>query len=117
MQETIRNEVRRTRKRKQRRRFLWVIPLAVLAVVYLAGALFFSRNFLPNTTINGQDVGGKSIKAVTAIYNEIGIAELAQQKIEHYFAESRKYLDRVGVSAEKKQELIAYTNRMMNRQY
>jgi geranylgeranyl diphosphate synthase type II len=64
-----------------------------------------------------QPVPEEKIKAVTAIYNEIGIAELAQQKIEHYFAESRKYLDRVGVSAEKKQELIAYTNRMMNRQY
>lgn len=64
-----------------------------------------------------QPVPEEKIKAVTAIYNEIGVAELAQQKIEHYFAESRRYLDRVGVAAEKKQELIAYTNRMMNRKF
>ncbi len=59
----------------------------------------------------------EKIQAVTQIYNEIGIAKLAQEKIEYYFKQSRIYLDRVGVSQEKKQELINYTNRMMQRQY
>lgn len=58
----------------------------------------------------------EKIEAVTRIYNEIGINRLAQEKIEHYFAESRKYLAAVNVPEERKQELIAYTNEMMKRE-
>ena len=65
----------------------------------------------------GQPDPQEKIKAVTDIYNQLGIAQLAQAKIEHYFAESRQYLDRVGVPAEQKQVLTDYTNRMMNRKY
>ena len=58
----------------------------------------------------------EKIEAVTRIYNEIGINRLAQEKIEHYFAESRKYVAAVNVPEERKQELIAYTNEMMKRE-
>ena len=58
----------------------------------------------------------EKIEAVTRIYNEIGINRLAQEKIEHYFAESRKYLAAVNVPEERKQELIAYTDEMMKRE-
>ena len=51
------------------------------------------------------------------LYNEIGIDKLAQQKIEYYFAQSRKFLNEVGVSDERKKELAAYAERMMHRQY
>ncbi len=58
----------------------------------------------------------EKIAAVTRLYDEIGIGEIAEQKINHYFAESRKYLAQVGVPDERKRELEAYTGKMMHRQ-
>lgn len=57
----------------------------------------------------------EKVSAVTALYDKLGIDRLAQDKIEYYFAESRKYLDAVNVPAERKEELIAYTAKMMKR--
>lgn len=66
--------------------------------------------------INAQDFNrDEKVAAVTALYGKLGIDRLAQEKIEWYFAESRKYLDAVSVSPERKQELLAYTNKMMKR--
>ena len=59
----------------------------------------------------------QKIAAVTRLYNEIGIRELAEQKIAYYFAESRKYLAAISVSDERKAELKAYTDKMMHRTY
>ena len=59
----------------------------------------------------------EKITALTRAYNNIGIDKLAQEKIEHYFAESRKFLDKVNVTDERKQVLVEYTNRMMHREY
>ena len=59
----------------------------------------------------------QKIAAVTNLYNAIGIRELAEQKIAYYFEESRKYLEAVGVSNERKAELKAYTDKMMHRTY
>lgn len=58
---------------------------------------------------------GEKIAAVTRIYNEIGIDRMAKDKIEQYFAQSKRYLDRVCLPTERKRELEAYTNEMMNR--
>lgn len=58
----------------------------------------------------------EKVAAVTALYGKLGIDTLAKQKIEYYFAESRKYLDAVSVSPERKQELLAYTAKMMKRE-
>lgn len=66
------------------------------------------------TTATSFDAKEK-IAAVTNIYNEIGIDKLAQKKIEYYFEQSRKYLDAVNAPAERKAELMAYTNKMMHR--
>lgn len=59
----------------------------------------------------------EKVAAVTRLYNEIGIDRLAQQKIEYFFAESRKYLAKVSVAEERKAELAAYAERMMKRKY
>ena len=59
----------------------------------------------------------EKIAAVTRIYNEIGIDRLAMEKIRHYFDESKKHLDAVGVTPERKAELARYTAEMMKRQY
>lgn len=59
----------------------------------------------------------QKIEAVTQIYNEIGISQLAEQKIKHYFNESRKYLETINLPKERKLELEAYTDKMMKRNY
>ncbi|MCD8202710.1 MAG: polyprenyl synthetase family protein [Prevotella sp.] len=59
----------------------------------------------------------EKIAAVTDIYNKLGINHLAEEKIEYYFAQSRKYLAAINVSDERKIVLTEYTNKMMNRKY
>lgn len=59
----------------------------------------------------------EKVDAVTRLYNEIGINQLAQDKIAYYFAQSKKFLDAVNVSEEKKEELRKYAQKMMKRQY
>ena len=59
----------------------------------------------------------EKVDAVTRLYNEIGINQLAQDKIAYYFEQSKKYLDAVNVPEEKKEELRKYAQKMMKRQY
>lgn len=59
----------------------------------------------------------EKVDAVTRFYNEIGIDQLAQDKIAYYFEQSKKYLDAVNVPEEKKEELRKYAQKMMKRQY
>lgn len=59
----------------------------------------------------------EKVDAVTRLYNEIGIDQLAQDKIAYYFAQSKKNLDAVNVPEEKKEELRKYAQKMMKRQY
>lgn len=59
----------------------------------------------------------EKVEAVTCLYNEIGIDKMAQDRIAYYFEQSKKYLDAVGVSADRKEELRQYAQRMMKRQY
>lgn len=59
----------------------------------------------------------EKVKAMTQLYDEIGIDKLAQQKIKYYFDESRRYIDAVSVSEDRKRELRAYAERMMERKY
>ena len=58
----------------------------------------------------------EKIAAVTEIYNEIGINELATEKIRFYFNESLKYLDVVKLDDNRKTEVLAYTREMMKRE-
>lgn len=59
----------------------------------------------------------EKIDAVTALYNDMGIDRLAQDKMATYYEESKKYLAAVQVSTEKKRELTAYAQQMMKRTY
>lgn len=58
----------------------------------------------------------EKVAAVTNLYNEIGIRELCEQKIEQYYQESLIYLAKVSVSDERKAEIKAYAAEMMKRQ-
>ena len=58
----------------------------------------------------------EKIAAVTAIYDKVWIRKVAEEKIEYYFAQSRKYLAKVNLPDERKAVLAAYTDKMMTRE-
>ena len=58
----------------------------------------------------------EKVKTVTELYNEIGIRELCEQKIEEYYQKSLVYLAKVNLPEERKAELKAYAAEMMKRQ-
>ncbi len=57
----------------------------------------------------------EKIKAVTDLYNQIGIRQLCEKKINYYFEQAKQYLACINVPAERKQPLIDFTNEMMHR--
>jgi geranylgeranyl diphosphate synthase type II len=57
----------------------------------------------------------EKVRAVTALYDQIGIRALCEEKINFYFNECRKYLAKVSVADERKQMLLDYTDEMMKR--
>jgi geranylgeranyl diphosphate synthase type II len=68
--------------------------------------------------INAKEFDRKEkVAAVTHLYNEMGIAKMALHKISYYFEQSKKYIDAVGVSEERKVELKNFVECMMHRQY
>lgn len=58
----------------------------------------------------------QKISSVTRLYDEIGIPELAQQKIQFYYDLAEKSLAKVALPKETKQNLWAYAQEMLNRQ-
>ena len=64
------------------------------------------------TTFDRQE----KVQAVTRLYDEIGIRQLCEQKIEACYALARQYMDQVSVSEDRKAELKAYAAAMMHRQ-
>lgn len=59
----------------------------------------------------------KKVKAVTALYNAIGIPELAQKKVEELFEQSLLSLDKVSVPEPQKTELRTFANKLLGRKY
>lgn len=57
----------------------------------------------------------EKIKAVTRLYDQMGIGQMAQRKIKHFFDESLDALGTVRVSSERMQPLTAYVCHMLNR--
>ena len=67
--------------------------------------------------INARDFDRQEkIAAVTRIYDEIGIRELCEAKINYYFMEGQKYLDQVSIPEERKSQLRQYIAEMMHRE-
>ena len=58
----------------------------------------------------------EKVKAVTRLYDEIGIRQLCEEKMEACYAKAKDYLAKVGVAEERKAELKAYAAAMMKRQ-
>lgn len=59
----------------------------------------------------------EKVAAVTTLYNKIGIDKMAKDKMDFFFEQSKRYLDAVSISEERKLELRAYAERMMKRKY
>lgn len=57
----------------------------------------------------------EKIKAITDIYNKLGIDKLALRKIESYFEIAQKYLSLIKVDNERKAEIHKYAQKMMHR--
>ena len=58
----------------------------------------------------------EKVKAVTRLYDEIGIRQLCEEKMEACYAKAKDYLAKVSVSEDRKAELKAYAAAMMKRQ-
>ncbi len=58
----------------------------------------------------------EKVKAVTALYDQIGIRQLCEQKMEACYAEAQRYLAQVSVAEDRKAELRASAAAMMKRQ-
>ena len=58
----------------------------------------------------------EKVKAVTRLYDEIGIRQLCEEKMEACYAKAKDYLAKVSVAEERKAELKAYAAAMMKRQ-
>ena len=58
----------------------------------------------------------EKIQAVTQLYNEIGIPQMARQKIEYYYTLAAESLSRVNLPEERKALLWNYAQQMLNRQ-
>ena len=57
----------------------------------------------------------EKIKAVTTIYGKIGVQKITEQKIKFYFDKGFAALNKLHVTEEKKMELLAFTQALMNR--
>lgn len=59
---------------------------------------------------------GQKVAAVTAIYNKLGIGNIAKEKMEDYYKQAILALDKVNVPDEKKAPLYDIAARMMKRE-
>ncbi len=57
----------------------------------------------------------QKVKAVTVIYDSLGIPQLTEKKIEDYFSKGFSYLDKIKAS-ENKEQLIVFTRDLIKRQ-
>ena len=59
----------------------------------------------------------EKVEAVTRVYDEMGIRQLCEEKINYYFEQGRQYLEQIQVSDGRKAPLRQYIAQMMNRQF
>jgi len=59
----------------------------------------------------------EKVKAVTALYDAIGIRSLCESRIAYYFEQGRRYLEQLSVDESRKAPLRQYIEKMMNRQF
>ena len=57
----------------------------------------------------------EKIKFFTDMYNKLGVREICEKRIESLFAMCDDYIDRISVPEEKKANLKAFANSLLNR--
>lgn len=57
----------------------------------------------------------EKISYFTAVYNKLGVREMCEKRIEELFAKCDSYMDRISLPAEKKQNLKAFADSILNR--
>ena len=57
----------------------------------------------------------EKVAAVTRLYDEIGIRQLCEEKINYYFQQARQTLSEVNLPADRKQALSAYMDELLHR--
>ena len=57
----------------------------------------------------------EKVAAVTRLYDDIGIRQLCEEKINYYFEQARQTLSKVNVPEERKQVLSAYMDELLHR--
>ena len=57
----------------------------------------------------------EKIKAVTALYDKIGIGGICEEKINAYYVEGLSLLESIAVPSERKDELKSFVCHLMNR--
>jgi geranylgeranyl diphosphate synthase type II len=57
----------------------------------------------------------EKVAAVTRLYDEIGIRQLCEEKINYYFQQARQTLSEVSVPDDRKQRLSAYMDELLHR--
>lgn len=68
-----------------------------------------------NSWMETTDHPTEKIRAVTTLYNDLGVAAEAQKRIEHYYALGMQSLAQVALPAERLSELRAYIASLLNR--
>lgn len=57
----------------------------------------------------------EKVAAVTSLYDDIGIRQLCEEKINFYFGQAAQYLAKISVSEERKQTLRQYMDELLHR--
>ncbi len=57
----------------------------------------------------------EKIKAVTDLFNQIGVKTICEKKMHDYFVDAMQCLDKITIAQEKKQTLRDFTTNLMNR--
>jgi geranylgeranyl diphosphate synthase type II len=60
---------------------------------------------------------GEKIKAITSIFNQIGVKALCEKKMDEYFAKGLACLEKVSVSPNKKENITLLANQLMSREF
>lgn len=86
----------------------------------LINALQLAKNeqakALTNWIANTDATREEKVPAVTALYNELGIPEMAKQRINEYTNQALEHLDAISISNDRKEELRKLALQMLNRQ-
>jgi len=66
--------------------------------------------------VSNEELSDKKIKAVTSLYNKLGVKIICEDKMEFFYSQAIANLDKVSVQENKKQELRNLAWKLMSRQ-